>query len=178
MLGVLRAERPPRRRRPRSAAAAADLAALVEASRAAGVRVELAMDVAELPDTLARTVYRVVQEALTNVHKHARGAATVVRSLATIARTCPGRVTNRRAGGGRHPAAGSGAGLIGLRERVALVGGTLTAGPTADGGWQVDAVVAHGRHRAAVPHGDGSGARRGSHPDRRRRRAGPGRAAR
>jgi signal transduction histidine kinase len=51
------------------------------------------------------------------------------------------RVTNRPpvAAGSLLP--GSGAGLIGLRERVALVGGTLTAGPTADGGWQVDAVL-------------------------------------
>ena len=117
-----------------------DLEALVESSRAAGVRVGFAMDVPPLPDTLGRTVYRVVQEAMTNVHKHARGAATEI-AVAAVGNDVRVRVTNRPpvAAGSLLP--GSGAGLIGLRERVALVGGTLTAGPTADGGWQVDAVL-------------------------------------
>jgi len=49
------------------------------------------------------------------------------------------RVTNQRPVSADTLLPGSGVGLIGLRERVALVGGTLTAGPTTDGGWQVDA---------------------------------------
>ena len=117
-----------------------DLESLVESSRAAGVRVSFAVDVPPLPDTLGRTVYRVVQEAMTNVHKHARGAATEI-AVSAVGNDVRVRVTNRPpvAAGSLLP--GSGAGLIGLRERVALVGGTLTAGPTADGGWQVDAVL-------------------------------------
>jgi signal transduction histidine kinase len=69
VLGVLRADTvdlapPPRRD---------DIARVVDASRAAGVQAELRMDVDELPDGLARTAHRIVQEGLTNVHKHARG---------------------------------------------------------------------------------------------------------
>lgn len=53
---------------------AADIERAVEASRVAGVRAELTMDVVELPDAVARTAQRVLREGLTNVHKHARGA--------------------------------------------------------------------------------------------------------
>jgi signal transduction histidine kinase len=81
----------------------------------------------------------VVQEALTNVHKHARGAATDIAVGAGADDGVVITVTNQRpvAAGSLLP--GSGAGLIGLRERVALLGGTLTAGPTEDGGWRVRA---------------------------------------
>jgi signal transduction histidine kinase len=57
---------------------AVDIGRLVESSRAAGVDAALRADVPDLPGGLARTAYRVVQEALTNVHKHAPGAAAVV----------------------------------------------------------------------------------------------------
>ena len=99
----------------------------------------MTVDVAALPQATGRAVYRVVQEALTNVHKHARGAATDVVVTAVPDGGVQTTVTNRRpvAAGSLLP--GSGAGLIGLRERVALLGGTLSAGPTADGGWQVRA---------------------------------------
>ena len=85
--------------------------ALVAASRAAGVRVQLANDVTELPDTLGRTVYRVVQEGLTNVHKHARGAATDIGILRATAYGTPGvRSVGQQSatGGGRLAAAGFG----------------------------------------------------------------------
>ena len=116
-----------------------ELSALVDSSRAAGVRITLTVDAAELPTATGRAVYRVVQEALTNVHKHARGAATEI-----VVTTAPdggllATVTNRRPVAAQSLLPGSGAGLIGLRERVALLGGTLTAGPTSDGGWQVRA---------------------------------------
>lgn len=99
-----------------------------------------------------RTAYRVVQEALTNVTKHARGAATVV----TVRRQAPDPTAGTPVGTGpvlvvsvvnRCPVAsgallpGSGAGLIGLRERVELVGGRLSTGPTGEGGWAVRAVL-------------------------------------
>jgi signal transduction histidine kinase len=117
------------------------IATLVSASRLAGVQVTLSIELTDLPETLGRTIFRVVQESLTNIHKHARGAATDIVIAAGAASGVPGvrvSVSNRRpvAAGSLLP--GSGAGLIGLRERVAVVGGTLTAGPTPDGGWRVD----------------------------------------
>ncbi|MTD14761.1 two-component sensor histidine kinase [Nakamurella sp. YIM 132087] len=122
----------------------ADLEQLVGQSRAAGVQVdlELGLDPAELTvsDTLGRTVYRVVQEALTNVHKHARGART--RVVVTLdGDRIRIEVTNARpvASGSLLP--GSGAGLTGLRERVELAGGTLDAGPAGNGGWRVTALL-------------------------------------
>ena len=78
MLGVLRSEDgvvdPDLRPAPRSA----DIARLVEESRTAGLGVELEGPVPELPDAVARAVYRLVQEGLTNVHKHAGGAGALV----------------------------------------------------------------------------------------------------
>lgn len=118
----------------------AELPALVESSRAVGVRVSLTIDplvVAAAPDTAGRTVYRVVQESLTNVHKHARGAATTVVITAAAAGDVVLTVTNQQPVGAGALLPGSGAGLIGLRERVVLLGGVLDARPTPDGGWRV-----------------------------------------
>jgi signal transduction histidine kinase len=119
---------------------ASDLDRLVEASRDAGVSVtgEFALP-ADVPVSVGRTVYRVVQESLTNVHKHARGASTEVVVRGARGEGVTARVTNLRpvAAGSLLP--GAGAGLVGLRERVQLAGGRLATGPTADGGWQVEA---------------------------------------
>lgn len=119
---------------------AADLERLVEASRAAGVQVTSSFTLPDdVPALVGRTVYRVVQEALTNVHKHARGVHTEV-----LVEGAPGtgvnvRVTNVRPVAADSLLPGSGAGLVGLRERVTLSGGRLDAGPTQDGGWRVEA---------------------------------------
>jgi signal transduction histidine kinase len=119
---------------------AADLERLVEASRDAGVGVtgEFALP-DDVPVSIGRTVYRVVQESLTNVHKHARGASTEVVVYGVRGEGVTARVTNVRpvAAGSLLP--GSGAGLVGLRERVQLAGGRLTTGATQDGGWRVEA---------------------------------------
>ncbi|MGW1344020.1 sensor histidine kinase [Kribbella sp. NPDC002412] len=119
---------------------ASDLDRLVQASRSAGVSVTgefLLPD--DVPTSVGRTIYRVVQESLTNVHKHARGASTEVVVHGSRGDGVRVRVTNVRpvAAGSLLP--GSGAGLVGLRERVQLVGGRLSTGPTQDGGWEVDA---------------------------------------
>jgi signal transduction histidine kinase len=131
-----------------------DLRRLVDASRNAGVVVELVVEGdamrlthpdaethsgVTLPDTVARTAYRIVQEGLTNVHKHARGAATTVRVSGECGRELRVSVANIQpvAAGSLLP--GAGAGLVGLRERVELVGGTLTSGPRPDGGWMLTA---------------------------------------
>jgi signal transduction histidine kinase len=127
-----------------------DVRRLVEASRNAGVSVELVVEgharaltepepetdsAATISDNLGRTAYRVVQEGLTNVHKHARGAATTVRVSGQRGRQLHVSVANIRpvAAGSLLP--GAGAGLVGLRERVELAGGTLTAGAGPGGGW-------------------------------------------
>ena len=116
-----------------------DLVRVVEASRAAGVQAELVVAVGDLPDELARAAHRIVQEALTNVHKHARGAATSVTISGGEADGVTVEVVNRRpvAAGALLP--GSGSGLVGLEERVVLLGGAFDAEPTPDGGWRVRA---------------------------------------
>jgi signal transduction histidine kinase len=94
----------------------------------------------ELDPTVGRTAYRVVQEALTNAGKHAPGGpVTVTLDLreAELAVT----VTNRAATRPPTPLPSGGLGLIGLRERVRTVGGTLRAEPRFDGGFRVEAVL-------------------------------------
>ncbi|MEV8376766.1 histidine kinase [Kribbella sp. NPDC056861] len=119
---------------------AADLARLVEASRAAGVQVSSSLTLPDdVPPLVGRTVYRVVQEGLTNVHKHARGVSTEVLVDGAPGTGVTVRVTNVRPVAADSLLPGSGAGLVGLRERVTLSGGRLDAGPTQDGGWRVEA---------------------------------------
>jgi signal transduction histidine kinase len=125
----------------------ADLDRLAQQSRDAGMEVAVAVEGERrrLPATVERTAYRLVQEALTNVHKHAANAATEVGVRY-------GRewleVTVRNAGpDGPHPGlapAGGGHGLLGLRERVTLLGGTFRAGPRLDGGFEVRASLPAG----------------------------------
>ncbi len=140
VLGVLRQDVSPDGADLTPVPDASDLARLVEASRNAGVSVRCEITLPpDLPDTLGRTAYRIVQEALTNVHKHARGAATDVLVRGDSGHGLTVRVTNVRpvAAGSLLP--GAGAGLVGLRERVGLAGGVLTAGPVSDGGWRLEA---------------------------------------
>jgi signal transduction histidine kinase len=116
------------------------LEALVASSRAAGVPVELRVSVVgSPPDLPGRTAYRVVQEALTNVHKHARGAATCVRVAGGPGRGLEVEVTNRPPVSPDSLLPGAGLGLVGLAERVSLAGGSLAFGPLPDGGWRVAA---------------------------------------
>jgi signal transduction histidine kinase len=137
LLGVLR--EPGRELSPLGPAATVrDLDRLVAETARAGVRVDVATtgEVLPLPPGLDGTAFRIVQEALTNVVRHARtGAARVAlgygqRELSVV-------VTDDGCG----PRAGTvpGHGLVGIRERVALHGGNLAAGPGPDGGFQVDA---------------------------------------
>ncbi|MEJ2866957.1 histidine kinase [Actinomycetospora sp. OC33-EN08] len=110
------------------------VADLVEASRGVGMDVSLTErgDPASLAPTVARTLVRVVQEALSNAGKHARGARVSVG----VTYDDGARVAVVDSGGEPDPelaATGGGAGLDGLRRRVAMVGGTLEAGPEASG---------------------------------------------
>ncbi|MEV5003273.1 sensor histidine kinase [Nocardioides sp. LML1-1-1.1] len=138
MLGVLRSEEPgPQAPQPRLS----DLAALLDEARAAGTTVvaELPGEASVVPDGVALTAYRIVQEALTNVRKHA-GPATAHVLLAPDAGAL--RVEVRDDGRGAAAADdGRGLGLTGMRERVAAHGGTLTAGPAPGGGFAVCARI-------------------------------------
>lgn len=122
-----------------------DLAALIRRSAETGTPVSLEVlgRARPLPAIIEQTGYRVVQEALTNVHRHAGPADTTVRVRYGRDRLHL-TITNGRPAPGRAAAAAlppGGHGLHGLRERVRLVGGRLTATPTPDGGFEVDGVL-------------------------------------
>jgi signal transduction histidine kinase len=121
----------------------AQLAALVEESQAAGMGVELMIEGESRPcgARVEATVYRVVQEALTNAHKHAAGAKTQVR-LAYREAEVAVLITNGPSDGTPStPLPSGGHGLLGMRERVTSHGGGFSAGPTPDGGFRVSAMV-------------------------------------
>jgi signal transduction histidine kinase len=112
---------------------------LVERIRAAGLPTELAITGAArpLPGDLDRAVYRIVQEALTNVTRHA-GPATAVAAIDYGAGTVTVRVDDDGLGA-PDSSFEPGVGLRGMRERVAALGGELRAGPGAEGGFSVRA---------------------------------------
>jgi signal transduction histidine kinase len=117
----------------------AQIRQLVDQVRRAGLPVELteAGVPRGLPDWVDVSAYRIVQEALTNVLKHAGHARTQV-CLRSDASEVTLRVTNAVPPGARVPAGDRpGHGLIGMRERVAMAGGELRTGPTGDGGFEV-----------------------------------------
>jgi signal transduction histidine kinase len=131
----------------------AELPSLVEAATSAGIEVQLDVrGVADLPEGVGLAVFRIVQEALTNVVKHAgatRCRVTVAGAPDAIVievvddgrggdDSVGGGAAGGRAGDGSG-AGGRGQGLIGMRERVALYGGELRAAPDPAGGWAVRA---------------------------------------
>jgi signal transduction histidine kinase len=117
----------------------ADVPELVAESRRAGMQVDLRADVAgTAPDTVGRTAYRVVQEALTNARRHAPGAPVTVAVGGSAGPGLTVEVENG-APGDAAPARAPGQGLTGLAERVGLAGGRLEHGPTDAGGWRVAA---------------------------------------
>jgi signal transduction histidine kinase len=117
----------------------ADVRQLVAESGRAGMRVSLRDDTSgPVPDLTGRTAYRVVQEALTNARKHAPGAEVRVNLAGSRGTGLTAEVRNTAppaSGPAPSPDPGAGQGLTGLAERVALAGGRLDHGPTADGGW-------------------------------------------
>lgn len=121
----------------------ADIPNLIEDTRRAGTKIDFEMQVegaANAPGPLGRDAYRIVQEALTNITKHARGTLAQVRVAGAPSRGLRVSVHNPPAVGPRdRPVPGSGNGLIGLQERVALANGVLVHGPDATGGFTVEA---------------------------------------
>ncbi|WP_405652481.1 sensor histidine kinase [Streptomyces sp. RK9] len=121
------------------------LSVLVEESRAVGVEVVLSEsgDRSVSSPVVARTAYRIVQEALTNVRKHAPGSGVRVevryeadRVRLRVRNSAPTAAVDRELA-----SSGSGSGLKGLRQRVELVGGTFESGPRPDGGFHIEAVL-------------------------------------
>lgn len=133
-----------------------DLTDLVESYRSAGLTVASDIDLADDLDPATQLiVYRVVQESLSNVLRHAPGAPSRVRvgSSTVASATSPGAVrtivvevvnqTSVRRGGAAQDRDGrAGLGLRGMAERLRAYGGSLSAAPTDDGGWRVVATMA------------------------------------
>lgn len=122
----------------------AELSRLVQQSEAAGMRVTLTVSGARrayVPEA-EQTAYRVVQEGLTNAHKHAGGAQVSVL-LAFVPNGVRVAVLNDCPGGAAREVAlpSGGNGLVGMRERVLALGGSFTAGQEPDGGFRVEAVL-------------------------------------
>ncbi|MEU9342917.1 histidine kinase [Streptomyces sp. NPDC048278] len=98
----------------------------------------------EIPAKVTQNLLRIAQESLTNAARHAPGGEVRVELAFTASATAL-TIRNRHATRTVNAGGGSGMGLIGMRERVALLGGTLTAGPVTEGpdqgGWHVEAVI-------------------------------------
>ncbi|QFG20942.1 sensor histidine kinase [Actinomadura sp. WMMB 499] len=117
---------------------------LIAGARNSGLNVtaRLTGDLAGLPSGVGLTAYRILQEALSNAMRHAPGSRVGVEAgradgVLSIS------VVNGPPGGGRNPArfAAGGHGLVGMRERAAMLGGRLTAEPTSEGGFAVTATL-------------------------------------
>ena len=119
----------------------AEIPDLVARLRTAGYKTQLEFDAArfaEVPSRVGMSIYRITQEALTNVVKHAGAAARVTVDLQRV----PDGLTLTVADDGvALPNSDSGYGIAGMKERVSLLGGSLVAGPRPGGGWQVRAVI-------------------------------------
>jgi signal transduction histidine kinase len=119
----------------------ARLDTLIAQTRETGLPVDLVVDGSQrpLPPGVDLAVYRIVQEALTNIRKHA-GPATARVQLHFSPNQLELIVVDDGRGDGTR-ANGSGHGLIGMRERVALYGGSLASGPGTTGGYEVRATI-------------------------------------
>ncbi|WP_019810942.1 sensor histidine kinase [Saccharomonospora halophila] len=120
---------------------AADLRTLIDSANH-GVPTTAELDLpADLPGEVARSVLRLVQESLTNVGKHATGATAVRVRACTTADALHVEISDDGTGLVGGPTDESGYGLVGMRERVELMRGSLSAGPADDGGWRVRAWI-------------------------------------
>jgi signal transduction histidine kinase len=143
MLGVLRSESDPRGALS-PAPDRGSVETLVQSVRDAGVPVELRWEgdpATPVPDSVRLTGYRILQEALTNVVKHAGRARVTVTIRLETDHASVEVVDDGRGYAGSPNGMGSGHGLIGMRERVAVFSGTLVAGPVPGGGFRVLAML-------------------------------------
>ncbi|MFE1950679.1 MULTISPECIES: sensor histidine kinase [Streptomyces] len=140
VLGVVRAEDYEAPDAPQPTLA--DLDRLLDNVRDAGLTVDRAVTgaVRELPPGVELSAYRIVQEALSNVLRHAPGAPARVE-VAYVLGGLGLRIVNGPPGALVKPSPGAGHGVTGMRERVAMLGGEMTAGATDDGGYEVSVFV-------------------------------------
>lgn len=145
LLGVLREPGAPVARTPQPRLSG--IAELVEQAQRSGLSARLlgaeALDDDGVDDAIGLSAYRIVQEALSNVMRHARGATVevVVRRDGTLDLVIRNSSGLGRVGEDALRGPELGNGLLGMRERAASVGGTLAFGPTDDGGYEVRAVL-------------------------------------
>jgi signal transduction histidine kinase len=142
LLGVLRSEQADGERTPQPGTQS--LSDLAERVRAVGlpVKLDIVGNVDDLPAGVGLGIYRIVQEALTNSLKHAGpGSSAVVRVARVGERVELSIVDNGHRATGTLVGVSGGNGLIGMRERALVFGGTLEAGPRPSGGWQVSATL-------------------------------------
>ncbi|WP_221584641.1 sensor histidine kinase [Microbacterium sp. G2-8] len=100
--------------------------------------VRVRVDVDDLPDVLAQTVFRIAQESVTNARRHARRATAIDVLVCAEHEGLIVEVTDDGSGSSR---VRPGFGILGMTERATLFGGTLEAGPDPRGGWRVRAVL-------------------------------------
>ncbi|NUR98160.1 MAG: two-component sensor histidine kinase [Kribbellaceae bacterium] len=142
VLGLLRADRRPGSR-PAPQATLGGLDRLVEATRAGGITVDVERtgDLDQLPAAVSREAYRIVQEGLTNAIRHAgRPAGELAVHLSICLDTSGLRLSLTNPVTGKSEHAGGGRGVAGIRERVAVLQGSVDAGPInlpAGPGWQL-----------------------------------------
>lgn len=135
VLGVLRADQPDEALGPMHGLT--DIPGLVAEVNDAGMDVSLVETVTlhAVPAALDLASYRIVQEALTNVRKHAGPDPTAEVRITTDERFLAIEIADR--GRGAPTSSGTGHGLVGMRERVALLGGTFEAGQRPGGGFRI-----------------------------------------
>jgi signal transduction histidine kinase len=141
MVGSLRGDRGAARA---PSASIADIGELVAQAQQSGHPVSWSLDLppdAELPDAVSGAAFRIVQESLSNVRRHAEPAASVVVRVAGTGDAVEVVVADDGSPARARRSGPAGFGIIGMAERVAALGGTLEAGPTTDAptGWQVRA---------------------------------------
>jgi signal transduction histidine kinase len=117
-----------------------DVAGLVESTRASGAEITFTGTDAEVPDAVGLTAFRLVQEALSNALRHAPGSAVTV-TVTDEGYNLRVRVTNTAPERSDEPTPGARLGLAGIRERAHALGGTVTAGHTSDGGFELTATL-------------------------------------
>ncbi|MBL1287840.1 sensor histidine kinase [Streptomyces sp. NPDC057067] len=155
VLGVVRAEDYEAPDAPQPTLAEIDR--LLDNVREAGLETEKTVTgaVRELPQGVELSAYRIVQEALSNTLRHAPGAAAKVE-LGYVLGGLGVRVVNGPARGLVKPSPGAGHGITGMRERVAMLDGEMTAGSTQDGGYEVAVFLPVPAQRSEAEDGEGA----------------------